>query len=198
MEVKSGNREIAAMLRRRARQTAKSLTWNTNGLILAFFALASTVIAALNSEYLVLVALVALAGLAILWAYSAWRARRVETESFEEETRIVAAMLSGQHQDDDGAIDDRALLTSARSTLSGREVQVLQEAARGKSNKEIATALDITQQTVKNHFSHVFRKLNVTDRTMAVMIARENGWLDSETGDAGTASEAKHALAGRP
>ena len=62
-------------------------------------------------------------------------------------------------------------------TLSGREIEVLTEVADGKSNKEIAAALFISQATVKTHLIHIFSKLGVDDRTAAVTAALEQGVL---------------------
>lgn len=61
--------------------------------------------------------------------------------------------------------------------LSGREMQVLECVTRGLSNKEIATALDISHQTVKNHVTAILRKLNVEDRTQAAVYALRRGWV---------------------
>ena len=62
--------------------------------------------------------------------------------------------------------------------LSVREVEVLDCVAQGLSNKEIADALFITEQTVKNHMTSVLRKLEVTDRVQAVLYAVTNGWIE--------------------
>jgi DNA-binding NarL/FixJ family response regulator len=62
--------------------------------------------------------------------------------------------------------------------LSVREVEVLDCVAQGLSNKEIADALYITEQTVKNHMTSVLRKLEVTDRVQAVLYAVKNGWIE--------------------
>ena len=53
--------------------------------------------------------------------------------------------------------------------LSARETAVLTVAAQGCSNKEIAEKLFITERTVKAHMSSIFKKLNVKNRTAAVM-----------------------------
>jgi DNA-binding NarL/FixJ family response regulator len=47
--------------------------------------------------------------------------------------------------------------------------------ADGKANKEIATALDISERTVKTHLGHLFEKLGVTSRTEAVKVATRRG-----------------------
>ena len=62
--------------------------------------------------------------------------------------------------------------------LSAREIEVLDYIARGNSNKEIARALKISDQTVKNHITSILRKLAVNDRTQAVVYALRRGWID--------------------
>lgn len=63
------------------------------------------------------------------------------------------------------------------SPLSTRELQVLEQVAIGRSNKEIALLLDISNQTVKNHVSSILRKLAVNDRMQAVFYALSRGWI---------------------
>ncbi len=63
------------------------------------------------------------------------------------------------------------------SPLSLRELEVLELVAAGRTNKEIATQLDISNQTVKNHISSILRKLAVNDRTQAVVYAMRRGWI---------------------
>jgi DNA-binding NarL/FixJ family response regulator len=67
--------------------------------------------------------------------------------------------------------------SASQMPLSVREVEVLDCVAQGLSNKEIAEALFITEQTVKNHMTSVLRKLEVTDRVQAVLFAVKNGWI---------------------
>ncbi len=61
------------------------------------------------------------------------------------------------------------------SLLSQREVEILRHLMRGMSNKEIATALSLTEGTVKNHMTSVLDKLQVQDRTAAALKARDLG-----------------------
>jgi len=68
--------------------------------------------------------------------------------------------------------------------LSAREMEILQFVARGFSNKEIATELSISRQTVKNHMTAILRKLTVEDRTQAALYALRRGWIRlQDTGD---------------
>ena len=59
-------------------------------------------------------------------------------------------------------------------SLTGREKEVLIEVANGMFNKEIATSLHISERTVKNHISNIFKKLDVSDRTQAAVFAIKN------------------------
>lgn len=59
--------------------------------------------------------------------------------------------------------------------LTQRELQVLKGLTEGKSNKEIARDLDLTEPTVKLHMKTLYRKLDAANRTQAALIAREAG-----------------------
>ncbi len=59
--------------------------------------------------------------------------------------------------------------------LTPREQDVLEQIVRGKSNKEIGTALDISEATVKTHINNLLGKLGVEDRTQAVTAAVQRG-----------------------
>ncbi|MCM1173459.1 MAG: response regulator transcription factor [Blautia sp.] len=58
--------------------------------------------------------------------------------------------------------------------LTKRELEVLIQVANGMSNKEIALNLDISERTVKNHISNIFKKIDVSDRTQAAVFAIRN------------------------
>ena len=62
-----------------------------------------------------------------------------------------------------------------REELTSREMDVLRCLARGRNNREIATALFISEDTVKTHLKNVFGKLGVEDRTGAVLAAARQG-----------------------
>ncbi len=62
--------------------------------------------------------------------------------------------------------------------LTAREREVLAELGRGRSNREIARALTVSEKTVKTHVSAVLAKLGVPDRTQAALYAVRSGFLD--------------------
>lgn len=68
----------------------------------------------------------------------------------------------------------------ARVQLTPREMAALKLVADGKANKEIATALDISERTVKTHLAHLFEKLGATSRTEAVKVATRRGLVRLE------------------
>jgi len=65
----------------------------------------------------------------------------------------------------------------AFTPLSPREMEILQYVTRGMSNKEIASKLGISHQTVKNHMTAILHKLDVEDRTQAAVYALRHGWV---------------------
>ena len=73
--------------------------------------------------------------------------------------------------------------SEAYEPLSKREMEVLGELTKGMSNKEIATALGISHQTVKNHVTSILRKLDVDDRTQATLYALKRGWVRLQDDD---------------
>ncbi|HLI56731.1 MAG TPA: response regulator transcription factor [Actinomycetota bacterium] len=62
-----------------------------------------------------------------------------------------------------------------RQTLTDREQVVLQELALGKTTKEIAGTLVVSEETVKTHLAHIYQKLGVNDRVQAVALALRQG-----------------------
>ena len=64
------------------------------------------------------------------------------------------------------------------SSLSTREVEVLQMIAYGSTNREVAGALRISPQTVKTYLERIFTKLGVSDRTRAVAMALKHGIVE--------------------
>jgi two-component system NarL family response regulator len=63
----------------------------------------------------------------------------------------------------------------AAPELTPRELEVLQHIVQGQSNKEIGSALGLTENTVKNHVKMILEKLDVADRTQAATTALQRG-----------------------
>jgi DNA-binding NarL/FixJ family response regulator len=69
--------------------------------------------------------------------------------------------------------------------LTERELEVIKALAQGMSNKQIAQALHISEKTVRNHASNIYKKLHIYDRTQAVIYAIRRGLVDLETLESG-------------
>ena len=68
----------------------------------------------------------------------------------------------------------KAMARTKDERLSYRELEVLEMVCKGKSNQEVAKILFLSEKTVKNHLTNIFRKISVTDRTQAVLYAIKN------------------------
>lgn len=80
--------------------------------------------------------------------------------------------------DDPGRVETRADSEPARAPLSEREIEILQSVASGASNKEIATRLSISPNTVKVHVRNIFAKIGVQSRTEAALFAIQRGYVE--------------------
>lgn len=76
-------------------------------------------------------------------------------------------------------ITDKLTRYISSQKLSDREIEVLGLISKGKSNKEIADLLFVTENTVKMHVKKILLKLQANDRTQAVVIAIQRGLLDA-------------------
>jgi NarL family two-component system response regulator LiaR len=88
------------------------------------------------------------------------------------ESQVASKMMSRFRQ--------QQLASAPHEQLTKREMEVLQLIAKGKSNQEVADALFIGIKTVKFHVTNVLDKLEVEDRTQAVIYAYENGIVKPE------------------
>jgi two-component system, NarL family, response regulator LiaR len=109
----------------------------------------------------------------------------LKTAEGQELVRAVRLVAAGQ-----SALDPRvtprliARLAGQQSggdTLSERETEVLQRAARGLTNKQIGVELHISDRTVQNHLANVYAKLDVAGRTEAVTVALQRGIIRLDT-----------------
>ena len=92
----------------------------------------------------------------------------------DEILAAIRAVHAGQRRIP-AAVGTRLAERMAGMDLSEREHHVLEFVATGKSNKQIAAALEITEATVKSHMTNILGKLGVTDRTQAVVTALRRG-----------------------
>jgi two-component system, NarL family, nitrate/nitrite response regulator NarL len=91
-------------------------------------------------------------------------------------SRSMAAKLMGEFSRQNTRAASGA---EQQPELSPREIGVLEFVAQGKSNKEIAAALDIAENTVKNHLKNILEKLHLENRVQAATYALRQGLLDN-------------------
>ena len=92
----------------------------------------------------------------------------------EKQLHPKATNLLLSHVTDETSVSDELNLAS----LSPREMDVLHQISLGKSNKQIASELYITEKTVKTHVSSILSKLELDDRTQAAIFALKNNLFD--------------------
>lgn len=121
----------------------------------------------------------------------AYRAKHVKPEDLVRTVRDVSAGKYIVGEDSFNKVElERWLETRVEGTarsysdpgepfqpLTTREMEILSQLTKGLSNKEIASFLDISHQTVKNHVTSILRKLSVDDRTQAAVYALRRGWF---------------------
>ena len=176
----SRNMSIRRLLRQRAKERAAPLKWNIHNAILSYSVLAAVLIMSLKGVDFLITVLTAVLGLGLIWLSSWLRIKRLEHTFYQEEVYNYAELASGESSEESTETGANNLARSAESPLTPRETSVLEEMAKGKSNKEIADALKIDSDTVKVHITHIFLKLDVSNRTSAVLVALRHGWIKDD------------------
>ncbi|MGI2236931.1 response regulator [Staphylococcus cohnii] len=98
----------------------------------------------------------------------------------EKLIKTIKNVLSGEkviHPQAQSVMESVSSKPHYTNKLSKRESEVLTEMAKGKTNKEIAETLFVSEKTVKTHVSHIFAKLQVSDRTQAAIYAMQNNLI---------------------
>jgi len=162
-------RETEQLAIERAREKARTARWNFNVTILAYVVFAAVVLSSFWGVATEFVALIAIFGLVMIWFMGWRREKQLFKHLYNEELRQLQEFSRGEKAE--------ALISSP---LTPRETEILSHIAYGYMNKQIAAKLGISEQTIKNHMSSILRKLEVNDRTQAVVLAMHNGWISSQ------------------
>jgi len=99
------------------------------------------------------------------------------------------------HHQTGGETPEQRENNSAR-LLTSRQIEVLAQVARGRTNRQVGEILGISEKTVRNHLRTISHKLRASDRTHAVVLAIGNGWIPipiEPEGDPTSANEARSA-----
>ncbi len=95
----------------------------------------------------------------------------------EMTSKLVSAYRGAARADPVAPVGTTSVTQASIASLSPRELEILRGIARGASNKEIAREHGIAETTVKIHVQHVLRKLDVSSRVHAAVMAAESGLL---------------------
>lgn len=110
---------------------------------------------------------------------SGYQLKDIEPDELVESIRLIMRGENTIHPEattqlEEGLREEKNL-PHVLNTLTPREQDVLAELTKGKSNREIASSLFVTEKTVKTHISNIFTKLEVQDRTQAALYAVKHG-----------------------
>ena len=161
---------IKSLIRQRAAEQAMSRRLNQYSLLVISAVLIAVIILQAREVNIFVTGGVAFAGLLIFWFFTLVQGKILEKKIFEQEN----ANLLGIARD---GLAGQAAGGIGESPLSNRELEVLRCIAQGNTNKEIAQKMFISQQTTKNHITHILKKMDVTDRTAAAVAALRLGWI---------------------
>lgn len=104
------------------------------------------------------------------------RARRLGLHAFLDKTMSPARMLDALRRVLAGGLSFETP-DELEPVLTERQIEVLQRAARGQSNRDIGAALGVTERTVKDHMTLIFQRLDVASRAQAVARAGALGLI---------------------
>ena len=160
-----------------ANEKALSARWNVNIVIFANAIFVAVVLMGLEGVAIEILAPVAAVGIGMIWLISRIRWKRLYHQFYEQEL----AELNTVSQDEEDEVPRVEVKdTPIESPLSLRERQILSRIASGYVNKQVATEFGISEHTIKNHMTHILEKLDVCDRTHAVVKAMQNGWISPQ------------------
>ena len=173
-----------------ANEKALSARWNVNIVIFANAVLAAVVLMGLEGVAIEILAPFAAVGIGTIWWISRIRWKRLYHQFYEQELSELDEVPRDEEDEvlrdeedeitrdeEDEVPRDEEKVTPIESPLSLRERQILCRVASGYVNKQVATEFGISEHTIKNHMTHILEKLDVCDRTHAVVVAMQNGWI---------------------
>ena len=163
---KATSDEMGQMASERAKERVGTAKWDLIVAIFAYAILGTIVILRLEGVSLEIVAIIAVFGLALVWLIGWRRGKRLFRRFYNEELRQLQVLPSVKKAE-----------ATVPSILTPREVEILAYIAHGYMNKQIAHELGLSEHTIKNHLSSIMHKLEVNDRTQAVVLAINNSWI---------------------
>jgi DNA-binding CsgD family transcriptional regulator len=149
-----------------------SYQWNTRSLVLLYTTLVAILVLELEKVSVGIVTAIAVVSLLVFIILNRIHSEKLKKQVLNRESDGYKRFLTQSTETGgDGA-------AAIETTLSHREIQILELIAEGNINKQIARELGLSPATVRNHVSRLMQKLDVNDRTAAVVLALSNGWIN--------------------
>ena len=152
----------------RAKEKASNLRWDLNVALFAYGVLTAVVLLSFKGVAPEIVGVIAISGLAMVWVIGWRRGKRLFKHFYSQELHQLRELSWGREAE-----------AFIPPLLTPRETEILSYIACGYTNKQIAYKFGISEQTIKNHMTSILRKLDANDRTQAVVLAMNYGWISS-------------------
>ncbi len=165
-----------------AKEQVSSGMWNLQSVIFLYAVSIATIIMAFKGVRLEIIVVSAIVGLSAVWIWGRFRYKRLYKHLYRSEIRHLQELtneegFNGLELVNNPVDENTAFLYPVTSPLTPRQREILSLIAEGSSNKQIAFQLHISERTIKNQIQLIFKKLDVGNRTQAVLVSIRNGWI---------------------
>jgi DNA-binding CsgD family transcriptional regulator len=163
---------IRKMIEQASKERGLSIRLNAGLIILAYLLINSIIFLEMFHSNILAILFLSIAGLALLIFLAYYREKMLHKR--ENEFMTMALISLNRSGDEDS---EMATNNTSKIPLTARELEILSCVALGETDKSIAARLGVSNSTIKNHLRSVYKKLEVNDRTSAVLLTLRFGWL---------------------
>jgi DNA-binding CsgD family transcriptional regulator len=176
--------DIEAEASQIAKEQVSGGMWNMQIVIFAYAISIATMIMAFRGVRIEIIATCSIVGLSVIWIWGRLRYKKLYKRLYQNEIRHLQELVNMDDSINFEVISNPAaenikVLRLGKSSLTLRQREILSYVAAGHSNKQIAAKLNLSERTIKNQLGYVYKKLNVDNRTQAVLVSIRNGWIPS-------------------
>ena len=162
---------LQQMLQQSAKERSIALNLNTWSLLFVYVSVTVILYLDHNEAKMTHLIITGVVGLSILYLISFFRGQSLSRRETQY-LKMLSLSLTDLNNNTDPEVSP-----SGNMYLTARELEILTHIAQGQSDKEIAATLKLSQYTVRNHLRNIYLKLDVKDRTSAVILALKSGWI---------------------
>jgi DNA-binding CsgD family transcriptional regulator len=176
--------DIEAEAAQIAKEQVSSGMWNMQIVIFAYAISIATMIMAFRGVRIEIIAVCSIVGLSVIWIWGRLRYKKLYKRLYQNEIRHLQELANTDsfitsEEINNPAVGNAKVLRMVKSPLTLRQREILSHIAAGRSNKQIAVKLNLSERTVKNQLGYIYKKLNVENRTQAILVSIRNGWIPS-------------------